>query len=142
MTVHHDPDPNAGASGATLRLAEAYKRKGHTVNVFSYGDLPSYLVRNQRLRFFLFPIAVAYYVERHRRHNRVDVVDASTGDAWLWELMTRRDRYRPLLVTRSHGLEHTAHEMRLEEAQAGRLTLSWKYKLYLGGFHLREVAWT
>jgi hypothetical protein len=52
------------------------------------------------------------------------VVDASTGDAWVWARMRRKFREKcPLVVTRSHGLEHVVHLENLEEVQTGKLAL-------------------
>jgi glycosyltransferase involved in cell wall biosynthesis len=66
------------------------------------------------------------------------VADASSGDAFLWALARRRSG--PLLVARSHGLEHLVHLERLERARAGAIELSWKYPLFHGGSRLRMVA--
>jgi glycosyltransferase involved in cell wall biosynthesis len=66
------------------------------------------------------------------------VVDASTGDAWLYGSLPRVSG-QPLLVCRSHGLEHVAHDRLLEEVRRGAQRLSWKYPLYHGGLRLLEV---
>jgi glycosyltransferase involved in cell wall biosynthesis len=67
-------------------------------------------------------------------------VDASTGDAWVWARMFRKSTQElPILVTRSHGLEHTVDIGLQEEARLGNLQLSWQYKLYSGYYRLWEV---
>ncbi len=48
-------------------------------------------------------------------------------------------RKRPLLVARSHGLEHLARDAVVADARAGRSKLSWKYPLYHGGYRLWQV---
>jgi glycosyltransferase involved in cell wall biosynthesis len=89
----------------------------------------------------VFPWFVAARVRRTVKAWRPHVVDASTGDAWLWARLRRRRRAdAPLLVTRSHGLEHVNHEQRVREARAGNVKLSWRYPLYYGGLRLWEVA--
>lgn len=138
MTIHHDLDPHSGAPGVTHRLAEAYRARGHAVQVLSFSDLPAGLPIP--FKSIAFPFYVAWKIERLRREGAVHVVDASTGDAWLWSWIASSPR--PLLVTRSHGLEHAAYEARVEDSRAGRLHLSWKYFLYWGGLHLLEVART
>lgn len=132
FTVHHALDLNAGAAGVTLQLARALEEQGHAVDVYSYDDLPDWPILAKKLAFPFF------VTMRFRRASRagVDVVDASTGDACVW---TRRRRHRPALVTRSHGLEHTAHEKRLSAAARGDQELNRRYRLYTGGLHLWQV---
>lgn len=139
LAVHHELDQNAGAAGVTWRLGQEYEKLGHEVQYYSYDDLPQRLPG--LLKSILFPEFLARYISTRSKHNAVDVVDASTGDVWVWAKL--RETYRkngPLLVTRSHGLEHTAHLENLEDARLGKLNLSWKYPLYHGGFRLWEIA--
>jgi glycosyltransferase involved in cell wall biosynthesis len=138
LTVHHALEEDSGAPGATCRLASEYRRMGHIVEVYSLDDLPGFLP--PRLKELLFPLFVARTIPRAQKTGSLNVVDASTGDAWLWGLRRRGRRGNTLLVTRAHGLEHTAHLSRLEERRRGHLHLSWKYALYRGGLHLHEVA--
>ncbi len=69
-----------------------------------------------------------------------DVVDSSGGDAWLWSLRQTGGADRPLLVTRSHGLEHREHLQLLRDSREGRVELRRRYFVYNGGERLREVA--
>jgi glycosyltransferase involved in cell wall biosynthesis len=70
-----------------------------------------------------------------------DVVDATTGDGWVWSRWAGwRARRPPLLITRSHGLEHVVDDQQRALAANGRLSLSWKYPIYHGGFRLWEVS--
>lgn len=140
LTVHHDLDPDSGAPGTTLRLAEEYRRAGHDVEVLGLGELLLHRLPEQA-RMVAFPWAVAARLARAQ--SAFDVIDASTGDAWL--LGTLRRALRPgvrgaLLVTRSHGLEHAMVERRHAEAAEGGEPLSWKYPIYHGGWRLWEVA--
>ena len=135
LIVHHPLDADSGAAGSVLSFAEHYRRRGHDVVVYSHDDLPGPL--SPRAREALFPLFVARRL--WSAGTRFDVVDASTADAWIWGKLSKRRSGRPALVTRSHGLEHLAHERRVEEARAGNLKLSWKYPLYYGGIRLREV---
>jgi glycosyltransferase involved in cell wall biosynthesis len=136
MTIHHPLDLDAGAPGTTMELARAYQAEGHTVRVLSYDDLPS-RVRG-RAQDVAFPAFLAQWLRRQADLQAFDIIDASTGDAWLWKALTNGKG--PVLVTRSHGLEHLAHAERVEEARATGAKLSWKYPLYWGGFRLWEVA--
>jgi glycosyltransferase involved in cell wall biosynthesis len=142
FTVHHFLDVNAGAAGATLDLASQYSQMGHSVEVYSFDDLPLPAAISGRERQLVFPYFVAAHLAKRLAGRDVDVVDASSGDAWLVSLLRRRRglRLRPLLVTRSHGVEHRLHHELVEDADRGNLQLSWKYPLYHGGWRLREVA--
>jgi glycosyltransferase involved in cell wall biosynthesis len=126
LTIHHHLEPGAGAPGVTLALRDAYREAGHQAEILSFDDMPGRL--GPRARELLFPEFVAARLARGGR--RFDVVDASTGDAWLWARLPRR----PLLVCRLHGLEHVFWEQ--ERRHSPPLTT----RLYHGGLRLREVA--
>ena len=139
LTIHHYLNPNAGAPGITLKLGQEYQKLGHKVSYYGFDNLPESLPR--KVKSVTFPEFLAFHISTLSGNQSIDVVDASTGDAWLWELKSRHQRVnRPLLVTRSHGLEHTSQDNRIEEAQRNNRPLSWKYPLYHGGFRLWEVA--
>ena len=128
---------NSGAAGSTLRLGETYQQLGHEVSYFSIDNLPKAF---QKLPFYLrklvFPEFLAAYLV-NRRARSFDVIDASTGDAWLWaaisSTLSRMRKISPLLVTRSHGLEHIYHHQYLAEAQRAIHQPSWRYRFYRGG---------
>ncbi|NJM46914.1 MAG: N-acetyl-alpha-D-glucosaminyl L-malate synthase BshA [Alkalinema sp. RU_4_3] len=136
LTIHHELDKNAGASGVTLKLGEAYRKLGHEVHFYSYDNLPRRLP-GKSLQI-LFPFYLARHIQRLDRRIGIDVVHASSVDAWLWGLIFKRSRstQNKILVTQSHGLEQTVHEQILAEAKQGRLKLSWKYPLYKGSILL------
>jgi glycosyltransferase involved in cell wall biosynthesis len=139
LTIHHDLDPNAGAPGVTWQLGQQYQMLGHEVQFYSFDNLPAGLT--EKAKSMVFPWFVATHISRLIKQQNIDVVDASTGDAWVWMKMLKNfTENPPLLVTRAHGLEHTSHLQNLEESQQGNLDLSWRYGLYGGGFRLWEVA--
>jgi glycosyltransferase involved in cell wall biosynthesis len=139
LTIHAPMDPDSGASGVTHELGSLYEAEGHDVHYLSFDDLPRSI--GGRAATLLFPAFLARRIRRLESRQPIDVIDASSGDAWIWAIRHRkRARSGPLLVTRSHGLEHTAHLELLEDARRGNVELSWKYPLYYGGFHLWEVA--
>ncbi|NJP10533.1 MAG: glycosyltransferase family 4 protein [Leptolyngbyaceae cyanobacterium RU_5_1] len=139
LTIHHPLSSHAGAPGATWQLGQAYEKLGHQVQYYSFDQLP--LKLPELVESIIFPEFVAQHISKLVNQGNVDVVDASTGDAWVWaKLLHKAEPHHPCLVTRSHGLEHVAHEERLEEARRGGARLSWKYPLYHGGFRLWEVA--
>jgi glycosyltransferase involved in cell wall biosynthesis len=136
FSIHHELDPDTGAPGATMALGEDLTALGHEVDYLSFDDMPV------KLPFMAATIAYPYFAAARlarREAQRADVIDASTGDAWAWARLDRR-RQRPLLVTRSHGLEHLFQEREVEQAAREGRKLSWRYPLYWGGWRLREVA--
>jgi glycosyltransferase involved in cell wall biosynthesis len=139
LTIHHELDRNAGAPGATWQLGQEYQKLGHEVHYYTFDNLPHKLPA--LVESIMFPEFVASHISALSRKQAIDVVDASSGDAWVWAKLRRTSEDNcPLLVTRSHGLEHIMHLENLEEARRGNLHLSWKYPLYHGGFRLWEAA--
>jgi len=139
LVIHHHLEPDTGAPGATLFLGSAYAEAGSSVSYYAFDALPAWWP--ERLRMLLFPLCAAFAIQRRVRAGRIDVIDASAGDTWLWATVFRPFLANPpLLVTRSHGLEHLFHFAHLEEQRSGRKKLSWKYPLYSGGWRLHEVA--
>jgi len=140
FVVHHPLDANAGVAGATLQLAGALRARGCSVLFYSFDDAFGRHAHGNVGELLAFPAFVARFLSREARS--FDVVDATTGDTWLWLSLGRPGGLRPVVVTHSHGLEHVAHESRVRHARQGDLSLSWKYPLYHGGWRLREVRLT
>lgn len=137
LIIHHTLNPNAGAPGSILRLAESYRLEKHEVEIFSFENLPKKIL-DLDLGGYLFPFFVAFKLYLDARH--FDIIDASTGDIWLWgRCLKKLSRFRGIVATHSHGLEHTMHAQILEEAKSGNIHLSWKYPIYHGGIRLWEV---
>jgi glycosyltransferase involved in cell wall biosynthesis len=137
LSIHHALSEDRGAPGATLALGRAYEQLGHTVSYHSFGDLPRRLPGVAKE--LLYPEFFAAHLARGRSEG-LDVIDASTGDAWLWARLTGGRRGRPLLVTRSHGLEHRFWQASVGQAGARGVGLPRRSRLYHGGLRLREVA--
>jgi glycosyltransferase involved in cell wall biosynthesis len=137
LTIHHELDRNSGSPGTTIALAEAYERAGHEAEILSFDDLPARL--GPQARMVAFPLLVARRLAGSLGRS-ADVVDTSSGDAWLWSLARGSGARGPLLATRSHGLEHREHAERLHDHRQGRVELRRRYFAYHGGMRLREVA--
>jgi glycosyltransferase involved in cell wall biosynthesis len=141
FTCQYPFNPNAGAAGVTWRLGQEFKQLGHEVEYYSLDDLPQL---PPVLKFMAFPGFVARHISQRLQQDSIDVIDTCTGDAWLWATLFQKFRQhphqRPLLVARSHGLEHIQHLEFLEEAKRGNLNLSWKYSMYRGSIRLWEAA--
>jgi glycosyltransferase involved in cell wall biosynthesis len=118
-----------------MALADEYSALGHEVSTFSFSNLPDRL--SPTAKSAVFPWYVARHVERCTRGAPLDVLDASTGDAYLCRPIKRRIR---VLVTRSHGLEHPAHLLLRGRAADGEVRLRKRYHVYRGSYRLAEVA--
>ena len=135
LTIHHFLDRATGAPGITLALAEEYARLGHDVEVIGFDGLH---LRDERLCKVAFPAYVAARLRVLQRAAPIDVVDSSSGDAAVW-CLTRAHGRRPLLVVRSHGLEHPTYESQCEDARRGLDELSWHYRFYQTRLELPRV---
>ncbi|MCU0525740.1 MAG: glycosyltransferase family 4 protein [Elainella sp. Prado103] len=139
LTIQDPLNPDSGAAGSTLRLGQCYQKLGHQVNYYSLDNLPKWLSDKQKR--VLFPEFVAAHLIKLLHTSKIDVVDGSSGDLWLWALIVQRfSQLRPLVVTRVHNLEHTYQASQLAAAQRGEIKIGWKYWLYRGSIRLWEVA--
>lgn len=132
LTLHHDLDRDRGAAGGTLRLADGLRALGHDVDVVGLELVGSRLPAQGR--WLAFPWALARTLARSGH----DVVEAATGDAWVWGSLRRRRS--PVLVTRSHGLEHLYHRADLEDWRRRGRRPPLLGRAYWGGWRLFEVA--
>lgn len=139
LTIHEKFLPDSGSAGSTFRLGQEYARLGHEVFFFSLNEMPTL---QRQVKRFMFPEFVASHINKLTREQNLDVVDSSPGDNWLWGAMAHRilGKRRPLVVTRSHGLQHLEHIWHQEEARQGREDLSWFYSLYRGRYLLWEIG--
>ncbi|KMQ52797.1 Glycosyl transferase [Chitinispirillum alkaliphilum] len=135
LSIHHHLSYNSGASGSVLRMGDQYRAMGHCVLFYSYDNLPSFL--SNSLKEILYPFFLAAHLVSLVIRKKIDIIDASTGDCWIWAIISPfLFSKRPLLVTRSHGLEHMVHAMLRKEAKQNRVTLRWFYHLYRGSIRL------
>lgn len=134
FVLHYRLDRNAGAAGVLFALADRFVAAGHEVATISHdgiGRLPSLL------REMVFPFYAAAKLLAH--HGDADVIEAATGDCWLYYLARRR-RTRPLGITFSHGLYRPLHDRLMQERARGAARVSWKYWLFRGSVRLWEEA--
>ena len=137
LVIHEYLDPNSGAAGSTLALRREYSQMGHEVHLLSYDDLPKSI--GIKVNDLIFPYWLFYKLQSLSACEKFDVIDASTGDIWLWSKLFKNRKKRPLLVTRSHGLEHMQHMEYLKSSKRGELELSWKYPIFRGSVLLKQV---
>lgn len=138
LCVHHPLDANLGAPGATLDLGAALTRSRCSVEYFAFDHASPRTRVHGVTSAASYPWHLAWHLARASR--KYDVIDVTTGDNWVWDVLGRPGARGPhALITRSHGLEHPAVDKLKQSALDGALKLSWKYPLYHGGYRLWEV---
>ncbi len=137
LSVHHPLNRNAGAQGATLALGDSLCELGCKVEFLSFDRVfPAH--RYTAAEPLRYPWSVASRLARIAKD--FNVIDASSGDAWLWATLARPGATKQLaLITRSHGLEHAVDRLLRDSARRGASRLRRRYRLYHGGFRLWEV---
>jgi glycosyltransferase involved in cell wall biosynthesis len=135
MIISNTRDRSTGTASVAWNLKTQFERLGAVCDlVFAETILAA--VRGVFTQF-IFAFALPF----KRGLRAYDVLDINPGDGLfvaLW-FQSVRPSQRPLLVARSHGLEHVVHQANLAEARAGKLRLSWKYPIYHGGYRLWQV---
>ena len=141
LILHQKLDPNSGSAGSTLSIGRQYEHLGHRVIYFSTDDLPETF--SHVTKKILFPFYVAKYLHNLFRRERIDVIDSSPCDTWLWLRFTNLlSLKRPLMVTRSHGLFCFDQVQYRADEKLGNAKLSWKYPLYHGSIRIWEEQYT
>jgi glycosyltransferase involved in cell wall biosynthesis len=140
FTIHQRMNPDSGSAGVTWQLARSFRRLGHEVECLSYDDVSARIPAT--VRVVSFPAFVAGRLRRLVARERIDVIDASAGDSWIWAALSRRrPDASPLLVARTHGLAQVRYAELQRQHRAGDLRLNWRQRLlYPGGLRLWEVA--
>lgn len=127
MTYHGRFDANSGASGSMIRIGEELRKEKLDVDYFTYDNLPSF--QNKRYYHFLFP----YFLNQYIRQKDFDIIDACTGDTWLFGTLNRKRNQK--IVIRSSGLEHMDYESRI----AAGYKASLKSRIIWGYLNLKLV---
>src|SRR5439155_6883782 len=138
LGIHTALNPNQGASGITLALGRALAYEGCQVDYYSFSEAWPSKPGRGAFDTLRFPWKLAAHLALHA--GRYSVIDVTSGDAYLWSRLGRPSAARRhALITRVHGLEHTADEQWKRDAAAGHVHIGWKHPIYHGGFRLWEV---
>jgi len=140
LALHHPRLVDSGAPGATVRLGDALERAGCDVRYAFYDEvMPGHVVGPTTQ--LCYPWALTRFVWLLRNRWCPDVVDVSTGDGWVMSQLRRLwGGHFPVIVARSHGLEHLHYLRFAQQASSNGTSLSWRHRAYHGGFRLWEVA--
>lgn len=137
LTIHYPLDPNAGAAGCTIRLADALRELGHQTTIFSLDSVrPRF---DRRTDHALFPFRASARAANLMMSGAIDVVDASTGD--LAALPRRFVASRPaVVVARSHGLEALDTAALMDAVSRDEAVAPRTPSIYHGRHRLAQVA--
>jgi hypothetical protein len=120
LALHHRLTPGGGAPAATLAIGSALSDLGCKVDYFGYEHAFGHDAFDSIGSRLHFPWRLASYLRR--RASDFDVLDISTGDAWVWARRGRPGAGKtPALITRSEGLEHTIDRWKRADAKAGNI---------------------
>jgi len=135
IIVSNTNDPKTGTASVSINLAKQMTLKGNACRLIFREDV--FRRREGSLTQLLF----AFALPALRSLWSYDVLDINAGDGLVIALLLKwfKGTSRPLLVARSHGLEHIVRDAYRAEAKAGRLSLSWKYPIYHGGYRPWQV---
>jgi len=134
LAISNTSDPKTGTATVLINLKHWFVSSGHECSLIFKEDIfPS-------VESVLKPLWFTVLLPFNKSVQSCEVLDVNPGDgifAWFFRKLTMRRT--PLLVARSHGLEHVMHESYLAQEKAGKLKLSWKYPIYHGGLRLWQV---
>ncbi len=104
-------DRRTGAGNAVSSLAEALRRRGHTVDLMLAEDVPA-AARAGRLARLLFPVAAARRIAgSERRGTHYDAVVIHEPSAMAYALARKWNPRLPPCVVMSHGVEQRGWEL-------------------------------
>jgi glycosyltransferase involved in cell wall biosynthesis len=140
FTLHWSLRKRESPSTVVRHLGEEMTALGHEVTYLSFDDVP--LLHPTYYSKLVFPEFLALRLRRLERQRRIDVIDSSSGDSWLWARLNRRrpPAERPALVVRSHGLELHQHRARMQDVDLGTRRVRPTYHFYTGGLRLWQEA--
>jgi glycosyltransferase involved in cell wall biosynthesis len=137
----YPPDPRLGSSKVYFKLAEELRALGHGVELLmapGIGARPAGWRARQTVAPWLADRAIRRTI---REHGPFDVVDVASGEGMLFAGRRRWTRARgPVVVARSHGLEHLNYRRTLDDARDGLLAKPWTRRIWYPAVRLTQVA--
>lgn len=131
-------DPRLGSSKVYYKLREEFTRLGHHCDLMLQPELgPS--PRQAKVRWALGSAIAARAVAR--THAQYDVIDAASAEGAVLALrhvLSAGDR--PVVVSRSHGLEHRNYRRLLDDHAAGLVRKGWHRRWWYPLARMSQVA--
>lgn len=134
-------DPRLGSAKVYYKLREELAALGHDCDVLLGPDIAA-RPENWRVRQTVSPwLADAAIRRRIRERGPYDVVDVASAEGMAFAARRRMGFARePVLISRSHGLEHLNYRRTLDDAAEGLLHKPWTRRLWYPGVRLPQVA--
>jgi glycosyltransferase involved in cell wall biosynthesis len=137
----YPPDPRLGSAKVYYKLREEFAALGHECDVLLGPDIAA-RPENWRVRQTISPwLADAAIRRRIRERGPYDVVDVASAEGMAFAARLRMGFARePVIISRSHGLEHLNYLRTLDDAADGLLHKPWTRRLWYPGVRLPQVA--
>lgn len=134
-------DPRLGSAKVYYKLREEFVALGHHCDVLLGPDIAA-RPANWRVRQTVSPWLADRAIRRaFRERGPYDVVDVASAEGMVLAARRRMGFARePVIVSRSHGLEHLNYRRTLDDATDGLLSKPWTRRLWYPGVRLPQVA--
>jgi glycosyltransferase involved in cell wall biosynthesis len=134
-------DPRLGSAKVYYKLREEFAALGHECDLLmaaEIGERPA----NWRVRETISPWLADRAIRRaFRDRGPYDVVDVASAEGMVFAARRRAGFARePVIVSRSHGLEHLNYRRTLDDAAEGLLRKPWTRRIWYPGVRLPQVA--
>lgn len=134
-------DPRLGSAKVYYKLREEFAALGHDCDVLLAPDIAA-RPENWRVRQTVSPWLADRAIRRAlAARGPYDVIDVASAEGMVLAARRRmRGRRGPVIVSRSHGLEHLNYRRTLEDAADGLIHKPWTRRLWYPGVRLPQVA--
>lgn len=134
-------DATLGSAKVYYKLREEFAALGHECDLLMGPDIAD-RPTNWRVRQTVSPWLADRAIRRAlRQRGLYDVVDVASAEGMVFAAR-RRAAFgdRPVIVSRSHGLEHLNYRRTLDDAADGLIDKPWTRRLYYPVVRLPQVA--
>ncbi|HST63145.1 MAG TPA: glycosyltransferase family 4 protein [Longimicrobium sp.] len=134
-------DATLGSAKVYYKLREEFAALGHDCDVLLGPDIAA-RPENWRVRQTISPWLADVAIRRTiRARGPYDVVDVASAEGMAFAARRRMGFARePVIISRSHGLEHLNYRRTLDDAADGLLHKPWTRRLWYPGVRLPQVA--
>jgi glycosyltransferase involved in cell wall biosynthesis len=134
-------DPRLGSAKVYYKLREEIAALGHDCDVLLGPDIAA-RPENWRVRQTISPWLAERAIRRaFRDRGPYDVVDVASAEGMVFAARRRMGFARePVIISRSHGLEHLNYRRTLDDAADGLIDKPWTRRLWYPGVRLPQVA--
>jgi glycosyltransferase involved in cell wall biosynthesis len=134
-------DPRLGSAKVYYKLREEFAALGHECDVLLGPDIAA-RPQNWRVRQTVSPWLADGAIRRaFRDRGPYDVVDVASAEGMVFAARRRMGFARePVIISRSHGLEHLNYRRTLDDAADGLIDKPWTRRVWYPGVRLPQVA--